>query len=199
LDFTIKDTGSGISEEKIKNIYEDKACTNELGLPICMKLVEMLGGTIKIKSMEGSGTVINCRLPVLVKIRKLIPQDYTNFNEIVRVAVVEDNIVNQTVMQNYLKIIGINEIDLYDNGEEAYNRVNITTKLVLMDIHMPIMDGYTCIQKLREKGITCPIIVITANTMSGEREKCIKLGANDLVCKPLQLEKMKSLIEKYLK
>ena len=81
---------------------------------------------------------------------------------------------------------------LNEKGSDTY------PELILLDLNMPIMDGYKCTKKIRSLNINCPIIALTANAMSGEREKCLEIGMNDFILKPLQLDQFRYSIEKWI-
>ncbi len=119
------------------------------------------------------------------------------------ILLVEDNYINQKIVLLSLKNI-VGNIDVANNGKEALDKFG-TSKydIILMDIQMPIMDGIVATKKIREiesaTNIQTPIIAITANALSGDRENCLAVGMNDYISKPFQVDvlvqKMKSLLE----
>lgn len=120
------------------------------------------------------------------------------------ILVVEDNITNQQVIKGMLEKFGIT-IDVASNGEEAISALqqDIDYSLVIMDCQMPIMDGYTATQKIRDpvtKKInhSIPIIAMTANVMRGDREKCLTAGMNDYVAKPVDPAKLRRMLNQWL-
>ncbi len=120
-----------------------------------------------------------------------------------RVLVVEDNAVNQKVAQGLLKKFGV-QVDLAANGEEAINSLeNLPFDLVFMDCQMPIMDGYEATQKIRHseskvRNREIPIIAMTANSMEGDREKCLAVGMNDFISKPVNPNKVQEALKRWL-
>jgi CheY-like chemotaxis protein len=122
---------------------------------------------------------------------------------IARVLVVEDNAVNQKVAQGLLKKFGV-QVDLAANGEEAINSLeNLPFDLVFMDCQMPIMDGYEATQKIRHseskvRNREIPIIAMTANSMEGDREKCLAVGMNDFISKPVNPNKVQEALKRWL-
>ena len=105
-------------------------------------------------------------------------------NKIINILLVEDNPVNVLVAQTYLKRWGAN-IDVATNGLEALNQIDKAKhKLVLIDLHMPVMDGYEASRKMRENGVTMPIIALTATLPSEIEEQVKKTGIDDIVVKP---------------
>lgn len=120
-----------------------------------------------------------------------------------RVLVVEDNAINQKVAQGLLKKFGV-QVDLAANGEEAITSLeNLPFDLVLMDCQMPVMDGYKATQKIRHPeskvlNREIPIIAMTANSMEGDREKCLAVGMNDFISKPVNPNKVQEALERWL-
>jgi two-component system sensor histidine kinase/response regulator len=120
-----------------------------------------------------------------------------------RVLVVEDNAVNQKVAQGLLKKFGV-QVELAANGEEALNSLeNLPFDLVLMDCQMPVMDGYEATQQIRhlESKVLnrdIPIIAMTANSMEGDREKCLAVGMNDFISKPVNPNKVQEALKRWL-
>ena len=120
------------------------------------------------------------------------------------IIIVEDNIVNQIVLRKMIEHIGYKNIVIYDNGLSVYQELSkegdlgIKPDIIFMDIQMSKMDGYKCTERLRAAGINIPIIAVTANCISGEKEKCEKIGMNDFLSKPIQIEELKSIISKFI-
>lgn len=120
-----------------------------------------------------------------------------------RILLVEDNQVNQIVAQNMLATLGL-DTDVASNGVEAIEKLHGRGyDLVLMDVEMPVMDGYTATQEIRREerlsGLGhIPIIAITANALSGDRERCIANGMDDHLAKPFRLEALTSLLRLWL-
>ena len=119
----------------------------------------------------------------------------------IKVLLVEDNMINQEVAKEILKNSGI-DVDLANNGAEAIEMVRDTTyDLVLMDVQMPVMDGYTATRHIREDcGLrNLPVIAMTAHAMQGDREKCIEAGMNDYVSKPIDPEDLFAVLSRWVK
>jgi CheY-like chemotaxis protein len=117
--------------------------------------------------------------------------------------VVEDNAVNQKVAQGLLKKFGI-QVDIAANGQEALNTLEaLPFDLVLMDCQMPVMDGYEATQKIRlaESKVlnrNIPIVAMTANSMQGDRDKCISVGMDDFISKPVNPSKLQEALKRWL-
>jgi CheY-like chemotaxis protein len=120
-----------------------------------------------------------------------------------RVLVVEDNAINQKVAQGLLKKFGV-QVDLAANGEEAVNSLeNLPFDLVFMDCQMPVMDGYDATRQIRlpESKVlnrNIPIIAMTANSMQGDREKCLSVGMDDFISKPVNPMKVEEALKRWL-
>jgi CheY-like chemotaxis protein len=121
-----------------------------------------------------------------------------------RVLVVEDNAINQKVAQGLLQKFGV-QVDYAVNGEEALNSLeNLPFDLVFMDCQMPVMDGYEATQKIRHSqsevlNRDIPIIAMTANSMEGDREKCLAAGMNDFISKPINPNKLQEVLKRWLR
>ncbi len=207
---TIKDTGIGISEENQKKLFKpfsqaDSTTTKQfggtgLGLAICLKLINLLNGTIIMDSELDKGTLITIKFPYLkTGDEKIEVVNHLSINKETCLVIVEDNKPNQIVLKKYLEKIGVvNEIVIYENGIECINKINnIDPVIIFMDLHMPKMNGIECSKKLRELCIKCPIITITANAMEGMKEKCIQAGMNDFIFKPYTFTSILEIIKKY--
>jgi signal transduction histidine kinase/FixJ family two-component response regulator len=203
LKFGVLDTGIGISKEQKKNIFnvfsQAKLSTTRkfggtgLGLSIVKKLVEVQGGSIDVESEIGKGSSFlielvyphkNLAESVLSNKQEL---EQTNLNG-VHILLVEDNPVNQLVATELLLEVGA-ITDIASNGEECLTGYDSTKHhIILMDMQMPVMDGYEAIKRLRENGFEVPIIALTAHVSEGEIENFVKAGANDYLSKPYQPE-----------
>tara|TARA_Y100000994_G_scaffold62866_1_gene51003 strand:- start:18 stop:527 length:510 start_codon:yes stop_codon:yes gene_type:complete len=120
--------------------------------------------------------------------------------------IVEDNEINQLVIKEQLKEVGLSA-DLAENGEEALNKVKASLKenspyaIILMDCHMPVMDGLEATRHIRAMGEETrdvPIIALTANALTGDKEKCLKSGMDDFISKPVGVSRLKECIYKHL-
>jgi PAS domain S-box-containing protein len=218
--FRVKDTGIGIDTDKLDLIFESFSQANSdttrrfggtgLGLAITRKLVEMMDGRIDVESRPGFGSTFIFSLVLeestiddIMPSRFQITQAGIQETSIkAKVLLVEDNHVNQIVAHNFLKKWGI-DVDFANNGEEALEFIrNKGYDLVLMDLQMPVMDGYTASSRIREmddpyfKNI--PIIALTASAMIEIRQKAFDHGMNDYVSKPFNPDELRSKIVSFV-
>jgi len=212
--FIVKDSGIGISENKLNTIFERFEQENMdttrkyggtgLGLAIVKKLVELQGGEINVISKKGSGSEFSFII-TYDRVNNFITEVIPKFKMIkktdnkVDVLLVEDNLMNQKLATEIIESFGF-EVVSAGNGEIAVELLKHTHfDVVLMDIQMPVLDGYRAASKIREElRITTPIIAMTAHVMAGEREKCISYGMNDYITKPFKENDLYQLIIKYL-
>lgn len=214
LKFSVSDEGIGIEAEKLVRIFErfnqaDDSITRNyggtgLGLSIVKDLLEIQKGIIEVESSPGKGTTFTFEIPYLIAddasegevVRyKVVEPEWIGRS--VHILIVDDNVMNQDLMANILGYWGFS-FAIASNGIEAIAQVKADHfDLILMDIQMPEMDGYSAtIHLRRELGLNIPIIAMTAHAMSGEREKCINLGMNDYISKPVNEQELLGLIEK---
>ncbi|MGQ9658151.1 MAG: response regulator, partial [Fimbriimonadales bacterium] len=115
-----------------------------------------------------------------------------------RILLVEDNEVNRKVATRMLAKLQL-QVEIAVNGREAVQKASETAyDLILMDCQMPEMDGYEATRTLRQQGVPTPIIALTANALEGDREKCLACGMNDYLSKPIQADKLRQTLAKWL-
>lgn len=212
IGFKISDTGIGIDKEKLNEVFErfnqgeDSTTRNYggtgLGLSIVKSLVLLQHGNIEVISEQGKGTTFHFYIPYGIAKEQLttMPAISTEYfkdksNAPLRVLVVDDNAINQSLMKHLLMQWNIN-FDIVSNGLEAVEYLkNNESDLVLMDIQMPQMDGYVATQQIREVlQLNIPIIAMTAHALAGERERCLSRGMNEYISKPIKEEELFKLI-----
>src|SRR5579863_244032 len=215
--FSVKDTGIGIAPHKLEAIFErfqqaDEDSTRKyggtgLGLSIAKHLVELQNGSIRVSSTVNKGTEFVFSIPYALS-KELTKQDdlkssFANkINSIdtqERILVAEDHVMNQNLMRHMLTYWNL-DFDIVNNGKEAIEALQQKDyRLLLMDIQMPLMDGYTTTTKIRnELGMNIPIIAMTAHAMTGEREKCLSYGMNEYISKPIREKELFNLIKNIL-
>jgi len=213
----ISDTGIGIDPEKQKTIFDRfqqaEAETSRryggtgLGLSIVKQLVDLQNGSISVTSKPGKGSVFTILLPFQIAgdAEKASPTTFPillhePLVQKIKLLVAEDNAMNRQLMSHLLKQWGI-DFDIVNNGMEAVEALQHKAgeyDLVLMDIQMPEMDGYTATDKIRyELNLQIPIIAMTAHALAGEKEKCLGAGMDEYISKPLNEEQLYKLINKY--
>jgi CheY-like chemotaxis protein len=113
------------------------------------------------------------------------------------IVIVEDNMANQFILKEMLQNFTSYPILCYDNGKNALDSLVYNPFIIFMDLHMPIMNGHDCCIELRKRNIKCPIIALTANSVSSERIKCLESGMDDFMLKPITLEDISIILQKY--
>lgn len=197
--FAIRDTGIGITEDKLDTIFESFAQANMdisrgyggagLGLAISKGLVQLQGGEIWAESIPGEGSVFSFSIPYGLKQQaedRSVESDFTLQLQGKHFLVVEDNEVNQKLIGFVLKKVG-GIVDIASHGKEAveFFEQKRSYDLVIMDLQMPVMDGYrTAIYIRQELKLEIPIIAMTATALKGDQEKCRQVGMNDFMLKP---------------
>lgn len=214
------DTGIGIESEALKMLFQpfiqvDSALNRQyegtgLGLALVKRIVELHGGYVSATSQVGVGSCFEIKLPYNERATPLPKKsskvsssdnvigksDDTSPSPVILLA--EDNEANIVTLVNYLVAKGYRIIVAKD-GQAAIDLVQIEQPdLVLMDIQMPVIDGFEAIKRIRSKQFTMPIIALTALAMTGDREKCLAAGANDYLSKPIRLKQLTTLIEQLL-
>jgi signal transduction histidine kinase/DNA-binding response OmpR family regulator len=210
----VKDTGIGIAPEKQSTIFErfqqaELETTRRfggtgLGLSIVKQLVEMQGGSIRLKSEPGKGSEfivdLNYNLPDLAQMysEALAEQEEQVPLRKIRVLIAEDNMMNQQLVRHLMKSWSLDHT-IVSTGVEAVEALKHDPySIVLMDIQMPDMDGYTATTVIRsELKLDVPIIAMTAHAMVGEKEKCLQLGMNDYVSKPIKETVLYNIIARH--
>lgn len=216
--FSITDTGIGIDEERLDNVFEPfvQASTDTtrkfggtgLGLSICKDLVELQGGQISVKSVLNQGTTFDFQLPFTIGTKDMLnkedlaPEDYGNLG-CKHILVAEDVELNQFIVRQILETWGM-IVTVANNGKEAVEMVSKEQfDLILMDIQMPEIDGIEATQIIRKvadsKISQIPIIALTANALKGDNVRYLQAGMNDYITKPYTEAKLYSVVSKYLK
>jgi len=201
LNIEVKDTGIGISKDKQEVIFErftqaDSSTSRGfggtgLGLSICKRILELQNSSLNLISDEGKGSTFYFIQTFEKSIKTLkhkkqeqLPSENDKPLTGVYILLVEDNLMNVLVAQRYLERWGAT-IDVALNGQEALDKLDERKhKLILMDLHMPVMDGYESSTKMRQNGVTLPIIALTANLPDEIETRVMEAGIDDIVIKP---------------
>ena len=221
--FSCEDTGIGMSEEYLPHVYEEfsrehtttenKVPGTGLGLSIIKSMIELMGGSIQVESRQGIGTKFTVDLSFDIASKEEV---YGSQNTIKpsaihtikgkRILLAEDNELNAEIAKTVLEDVGA-LITRVENGQQAVELFEEkpagTFDAILMDLMMPVMDGYTATRKIRSSersdAKTIPIIAMTANAFQEDAEKCIAVGMNAHLAKPLDIEKVKTTISHLVK
>lgn len=219
LKFSVTDTGPGISKEKQTEIFgsftqADTSTTRKyggtgLGLSISNQLVDLMDGELGVESEPGKGATFW----FTVSLKKVENRDksesvdsieidngFPYIEQPIRVLIAEDNRINQIVVRKILEKENF-EVDIVETGKEAVEAVQTRNySFVFMDIQMPEMDGYEATRKIRElekaTGKHVPIIALTASAMEKDREKCLNVGMDEYVPKPIEKEELMRILKK---
>lgn len=226
--FAVRDTGEGIPSSQIEKLFDpfeqlDSSVTRRhegtgLGLTISRRLAQILGGSIEVESVVGEGSIFTVILPLDcpegVPFVDSLPESsaqhsmgslstsiYSDNNKMFgRVLIAEDGKDNQKLISRILIKAGLS-VEIVENGQEAVDALCDSDEfdLVLMDMQMPVLDGYTAARTLRTRGVALPIIALTAHAMAGAREECLKAGCDEYSAKPIDRDDLLSKIDLLLR
>jgi len=222
IDFSIKDTGIGISPANQKRLFQpftqlDTSLARAyegtgLGLVLVKRLVELHGGSISVESEADRGSRFTVSLPwnKSAAVSQITDEEKSEAEEesslfkaskkLATILLAEDNPANNMVIGDYLEAKGYDMVYAVD-GQEALNKaMECFPDLILMDVQMPKMDGLEATSRLRTNPqfASIPIIILTAHAMSGDRERCLAAGATDYLSKPIRLANLSVMIEELL-
>jgi CheY-like chemotaxis protein len=216
LKIIVQDTGVGIAQEKIPGLFEkftqaDNSATRRfggtgLGLAICRELTQMMGGVINVESREGEGSIFTVELPLeqgRPANMQVVEPPGADADRDLRLLAAEDNPTNQQVLAAVLGSLGI-EAHIVGNGREAVEAWRAGAyDLILMDIQMPVMDGISAAQAIRqaEKATgrrRTPIVALTANALTHQVEEYLAAGMEAHVAKPIEIARLYDAISTVL-
>ncbi len=217
LRFDVTDTGVGIPEADVKKLFQvfsqaDDSITRKfggtgLGLVLSKKLAIAMGGDVELmqtKKNAGSTFRISVAATVNAPVKAQAPagevaKEKTGSLSDIKVLLVEDSPDNQQLIWRVLSREGV-RLDVADNGLEGVEKALAGDyDVVLMDIQMPVLDGYTATQQLRAKGFSKPIVALTAHAMSEIKNKCLEAGCTDHLTKPINFKQLVETVIKYAK
>ena len=223
----VSDTGIGMSDDEVQRLFRafsqvDNSATRRfggsgMGLCISKHLVEALGGTIEVQSSPGKGStfsltidpgpldgirVVQVASDAAARQRRILPSEGSKIRLHGRILLVEDGADNQRLISLLIRKAGA-EIVAVENGSLAVEEALAARKLgnpfdvILMDMQMPVMDGYTAARQLRDRGYTGPIIALTAHAMDQDHEKCVAAGCDDYATKPIDRQQLLTTIARW--
>lgn len=222
LFFEVKDTGIGIAKEMQELIFEEfkqvdgstsrKYGGTGLGLSISRKLSGLMNGNLVLQSNLGEGAIFTLDIPLIkAEDNELLTRDLFNLqvpsaeysckDRVTRkLLLVDDDLRNTSALSKVLEAKGL-EVQIADNGALAMDKLATSdVDLILMDMMMPVMDGYEAIEKIRTMSIyqNIPIIALTVKASHVDKEKCLAAGANDYMSKPINIDKLLDMITFWL-
>ena len=221
LRFDVEDTGIGISPEEHVNVFDsftqiDGSDTRRhggtgLGLTITRQLAELLGGCLSFTSAAGEGSTFSLVIPTnLDSGSSMLPEADENgaasrekcerergrlFSG--KVLLAEDVKGNQILVKKILERLGL-DVSVADDGQEAMDKaLGESFDLILMDMQMPVVNGYAAVRALRKEGVSTPIVAVTAYAMHEDEDKCLEAGCDGYVSKPIEHDVLESILSKY--
>jgi signal transduction histidine kinase len=209
LELTVSDSGIGINETRLGEIFDAyqqaEIHTSRvyggtgLGLSLCRQIVELMSGEIAVVSILGQGSAFTAKVLVqsgIVGTELVKGDEELPVIEGMKVLVAEDNATNRKVIEKLLEKLLIN-VAVVADGQQLLDCIDeINPDLILMDCHMPVVDGFEATRELRRLGLSTPIFALTAGVTNEEREECFEIGMNDILTKPVTLQSLKLALEK---
>jgi signal transduction histidine kinase/CheY-like chemotaxis protein len=211
--FEVKDSGIGIPQDKLETVFDSfsqgsvginrKYGGTGLGLTIVKKLVRILGGEIKLESVVNKGSTFSFELPFKIGEKPIkVDKKSKKVNDSLidkKILVVEDNKINQMISKKMLENKGIH-CEIIDNGEDAIEiSKNHQFDMILMDVHLPGINGTIATKSIREFDKKTPIIALTAISLNENRKMLLSYGMNDVITKPFVPEDFYAIISKHIK
>jgi signal transduction histidine kinase/CheY-like chemotaxis protein len=215
IQFKVEDSGTGISADNVDRIFErfyqvankDGSLIKGtgLGLAIVKNLADLMGGEVTLESQLGKGSLFTVTLPFDINSNKEIIKDDSQdallmdlqFNN-VKILVAEDNRVNQLLVKYLLNKYAIEPVFSQNGWEVIETLQQETFDLLLMDIQMPVMNGFQAMEKIKELNLELPVIAMTAFVMSGDKEKCLDAGMDDYLSKPISELQLQQVLLRFL-
>ncbi|MCB1954893.1 MAG: response regulator [Rhodocyclaceae bacterium] len=211
LRFEVEDSGIGIphsAQQRIFDAFEQaEAATTRnyggsgLGLAISKRLAGLMGGSIGVTSAPGRGSTFWFEAELGrtdAPTEDESPDEGAGVREGARLLLVEDNLVNQVVAAEHLRIAGLH-VDIAGHGREALDLLDRADyDAVLMDLQMPVMDGLAACREIRRRGLRIPVLAMTANAFEDDRQACIAAGMDDFIAKPVEPEQMFATLARWI-
>lgn len=219
LQTSVRDQGIGLTVDQRARLFEnftqaDSSTTRKyggtgLGLAICRRLCELFGGSIEVESEPGKGSKFTFEIPVESVVKPMVSpnsgrseaEDHSScgLRYPLKILLAEDNKVNQTLVMNFLKKLNYSAKIVKDGKEAVEVIASHSFDVILMDVHMPVMDGYDATSVIRALGTSIPqpyIIALTASVLEADRLCCFEVGMNDFLKKPLDIFELSAALQK---
>lgn len=202
ISFTIKDTSLGMNKSLLKSSLENSSSDDlnglGLGLSLLKKTLDFLDGSLNVKSILGKGNEFEFVIPMLHGNASLVHSVDKNVSYNANILVVEDNFINKKVLERCLNNFDIRP-EFVDNGLEAVNYLdNNSCDLIFMDCYMPVMDGFDATERIRKDNKNIPIIAMTADVSENNRSRCLNVGMDYFLEKPLNEENLIIVLDYFL-
>jgi len=223
LEVSISDSGIGMTDEQVAKIFKpfvqaDSSVTRKfggtgLGLTISKRIVKSLGGEIRVESSHGEGStfIFTVETGDISNVDMIDIEEYTKTAKSSgkkkagvqklppgKILVVDDGQANRRLIKLIVERAGC-QVDEAENGQIGFEKASASHyDVVLMDMQMPVLDGYQATKKLRDHDYTKPIVALTANTMTGDQEKCAKAGCDGFLAKPVDIDQLLQTLSGYL-
>lgn len=206
--FEIADSGVGIAKKNLELIFQPFSQVNDsvnrtnegvgLGLSISKNLIELMDGYLSVESQLGLGSTFKICIPFKAASNEEVKSITAKSRSSLSILVAEDNKTNQVLAKAFLEKLNHN-VTLANNGSEALDLLKLKNfDLILMDIMMPVMDGLTATQHIRDKLLSdIPIYALTANAESNDKASCFKVGMNKVLTKPIKFEVLQAALNKF--
>jgi signal transduction histidine kinase/DNA-binding response OmpR family regulator len=218
LRFEVSDTGVGMTPAELERLFQPfqqgaaprgrKESGTGLGLAISQLLCELMGGRIAVESRPGEGSRFHFEIPAPIVASETdagaveVEPAEAGPRIACRVLLAEDGADNRRLITRILTLSGV-DVRIAENGQcaleivEAAQAAGTPFDLVLMDMQMPVLDGYGAVQELRRRGYTIPIIALTAHALAEERARCLEAGCDDFATKPIDRSRLLALVQNW--
>jgi CheY-like chemotaxis protein len=209
LILTVSDSGIGINETRLGEIFDAyqqaEIHTSRiyggtgLGLSLCRQIVQLMSGDISVTSTLGKGSTFTAK--VLVHSNSANAEVAAEADNLLavkgmKVLVAEDNVINRKVIEKLLQKLLI-DVVVVENGQQLLDCISdIDPDLILMDCHMPVLNGFDTTRELRRRGSKTPVFALTAGVTNEERTECFDIGMNYILTKPVTLQSLTLALQK---
>ena len=218
ISIRVRDTGIGMSEDELEKLFVPFQQANTsinrkyggtgLGLSIVSEIVEKLGGTIEVESKVGEGSLFHITFPAVVTSQLVMTEDNPTLSKVTTrpqsnsysgtVLLVEDDAVNSSLLTHLLEKVGVQVVTAFCGETGVSKALENQFSLILMDMHLPGMNGVAAVEQLRAHSLTTPIIALTASDSLENIEKLLSVGCQEYIPKPFEKEQLYECLARYL-